>query len=452
MIEQIKVEPYRNFYEAALAFTFDHETSFRRNFDEMIWIKKIKVRIEELYNFLFYPRFSLSWPYGCGLGHRIGAENIKKIFDKYDVHGTWYCTGYALLFGNIQKKKFCNNPILSYATKEANFPQGAWWRSKYPSFYYDPFSNYKKNPEWYFGDQIKRFYESGEDIQSHTFSHLHIALETPDRVDIDLREWQNAAKKLGIPPAKSLAFPWGSFIYAIDKKSGVRKLHTWKYIDETAITKRISNEICEVLVKNGIKVVTRIPRVHQKLNPYRINKIEKFPEIDIFPDTLFNTRTKNIEKYYEEVNMIIKNKGVGSFWCHPGDVFQRKEIKNFKLLVKYAKEKMEEGVLWIAPLTTIWQHLKDIKRLSISIQKIDSKLLVLVKNNNHHPIKGVTIKTPFKIQSVKINNLDYFNFREDKMCLPIMKANETLKCLFNPCDRYTANIKFLEDNNFNRMP
>lgn len=341
----------------ALAFTFDHETSWiapRRN----IAIKS-KYLIKRLLNGIkvFYD---LSPYRGRGWGQRHGAENIFRIFQEYGIHGTWYCTGYALLSGNKEKRVYAGNPVLSYATKENNFYQGSLWRGNKGYFDDDPFTTYRENPEWYFGDQIKRFYQSGEDIQCHTFSHLYVSLETPERLLRDISEWQHCANEIGLPPAESLAFPYESFLHLTNTFTGDIFPNQGYFPGSEYNMVPIRHNICDVLSELGIEVVTRIPNWYwQKSYPlFDIVRMDNQSNLFLFPGKVLQTRKKDASEEIAYINEIIRTKGTGSLWCHPGNVLTRNEIAKFQSVVSYAKKKAKEGVLLISPLTKIYKVAK----------------------------------------------------------------------------------------------
>lgn len=343
---------------AALAFTFDHETSWtkpRRGF-----VVQSKYLIKKLINRIRF-KYDLSWAKGRGWGQRQGAENIFRIFQGYGIHGTWYCTGYALLFGNKEKNVYAGNPVLPYATKENNFYPGCYWRAGNGYFDEDPFTTYKENPEWYFGDQIKRFYQAGEDIQCHTFSHLYVSLETPERLARDICEWQRCAEKIGLPPAESLAFPYESFLHLTNTSTG-KIFPNLGYVPGSEYhATPIHYDICDVLSGSGIKIITRIPNWYwqEHYPPFNIARMDNQSNLFLFPGKVLQTRKKDTSEELSYIDKIIRNKGIGNLWCHPGNVLTRDEITKFQSVVSYAKKKAQEGVLLVAPLTTIYKGAKE---------------------------------------------------------------------------------------------
>lgn len=342
----------------ALAFTFDHETSWAK--PKRGFVVQSKYLIKKLINRIRF-KYDLSWAKGRGWGQRQGAENIFGIFKEYGIHGTWYCTGYALLSGNKEKRVYAGNPVLPYATKQNNFYQGNLWRANRGYFDDDPFTTYRENPEWYFGDQIKRFYQSGEDIQCHTFSHLYISLETPERLARDISEWQRCAEEIGLPPAESLAFPYESFLHLTNTFTGKIFPNLGYSPGNEYRVVPINHDLCKVLSETGIKVITRIPDWFWKEHypPFDIARMDNQSNLFLFPGKVLQTRKKDASEEIAYLDEIIRTKGIGSLWCHPGNVLTSDEITKFQSVVSYAKKKAEEGVLLVAPLTEIYEVAKE---------------------------------------------------------------------------------------------
>lgn len=342
----------------ALAFTFDHETSWTKSKRGIV--VQSKYLTKKLINRVRF-KYDLSWARGRGWGQRHGAENIFRIFQEYGIHGTWYCTGYTLLLGNKEKKIYAGNPILPYATEENNFYPECYWRAENGYFDEDPFTTYQENPEWYFGDQIKRFYQAGEDIQCHTFSHSYVSLETPERLAKDISEWQSCAEKIGLPPAESLAFPYESFLHLTNTLTGKTFPNLGCFPGSEFNVIRISQDLCDVLSKLGIKVITRIPDWYWQecYPPFDIARMDNQRNLFLFPGKVLQTRKKDPSEEIAYINEIIRTKGTGSLWCHPGNVLTSDEITRFQSVVSYAKKKAEEGVLLISPQTEIYKVLKE---------------------------------------------------------------------------------------------
>ncbi|MCE1165395.1 MAG: hypothetical protein LWX07_08355, partial [Bacteroidetes bacterium] len=169
---KIFLPPYP--YIAAAVISFDYETSaqtIRPGIGaraRVIYRKALKRANCGIQDF--------SSGYGRGYGNRIGAELVKKFFDKAGIKGTWFSTGHALLNGNRSGKSYRINQRLEYATADNGFGF-IEWRKRLKSFYHEPYGDYTTHPYYYLGDLTKSLYENGEDIQSHSFSHPYVPLE-----------------------------------------------------------------------------------------------------------------------------------------------------------------------------------------------------------------------------------------------------------------------------------
>jgi len=71
---------------------------------------------------------------------------------------------------------------------------------------------------------VKAVYESGHEIGDHTFSHLDGTAVSLEAFEADIEENQTHLSKLGLPPSKTFAYPYGQVTAALKQAMGQRFL------------------------------------------------------------------------------------------------------------------------------------------------------------------------------------------------------------------------------------
>jgi hypothetical protein len=369
------VAQWPNGAQAALSFSFDWETAMgglihSRSSDD--------------------PNSDQN-PVARGLRMRQGITTTLDIFRPYGIRATYYANGYNFLLGNIERRTFMGNPTFAWAKTEDPYS----WRSdiwtKTPWFALDPHGTVQSDPAWYFGDLIPLLQRERQDIQSHTFSHLYGGFANAAEWRADLAAWSSVAAERGVPPARSLAFPWSS-------------------------SAGMSDANWQALADAGITSVTRTnwspkqPQYHivSAQNPH-CAPVPGHETILACPD--FYLTTSSAPQALKLIDTIIGANGMLDLWAHTEEVTAPDQIAVWRQVVGYAAQKRDAGKLWIAPLAEIaaWQQARDKVRVETREPKTDSQGLdgamnFQLSNSSTLDLKGLTLVLPFAAQRVEITD------------------------------------------------
>ncbi|MGB9722615.1 MAG: polysaccharide deacetylase family protein [Chloroflexia bacterium] len=384
--EGVRLEPYPDYARAALAFTFDWETAMGG---------LIHSRSDDGYD----PATAEM----RGLAMRQGAENLLLLLERYDLRATWYASGYSLLSGNIERRSFSGNPTYTWASQAHGWRDDRWTAT--PWFADDPYGTAESRPAWYFGDLLPRLLALGQEVESHTFGHLYIPYAAPDEVRTDLEQWNAVAREAGLPPARTLAFPWGASLGTGDA-------------------------VYTVLEEAGYIAVTRTyhePRGRSQywiLPPddlFHIRTVPGHPGLWAFPDHYFPGRAEDLPRALAVVDRVLLERGVTSLWAHTEEVATPEQVASWEALLAYAAGKRSSG-LWIAPLTEIVRYRNDLGQIEVRSDANGPRLQVWVANRNDHTVAGLTLTLPKPVRAVYLEGAAHTDFRLDQVRLPPLDA------------------------------
>ena len=419
----LSLSPFRGYYKAAVAISFDYETSAIYG-DTASLFSKIRGNIHNIINRFSNFQKDLSFSYGLGYAMRRGTDNILNILRKYNVHATWFTTGHVLLKENKQRNAFRINQVLPYGTEKAGFTALTTWRKNFPTFFYEPYSDYKQYPYWYFGDQAEKLRESGEDIQCHTFSHPYIAMELPENVRIDIEDWQSTAYKNGFKTASILSFPYCGdayrYYYDVDLKTMIGK--DIPGMDYKIIN--LPNEIIDILRNNGVELLTRCG---SKRDTYECFSHYDNSDLHFMSDIPCAPTPENFCLLEDRIKKIIDTKAAVDLWMHPSDVFTASEKLNFEMIIQYLIDKQTKNEIWLATIEELWDHFKKVKMCDLNISSLtNSKVEIAIKNNNVTSIENLSIDVnyPQLIFSQRNNNVEY---RKGKLLIKKLPCGESYK-------------------------
>jgi len=393
----VVIQPWPNGYRAATSFSFDWETAMgglihSRSVDD--------------------PNASVDWQLRA-MRMRQGVTTTLDLFRPYGIRATYYANGYNFLLGNTERRQFMNNPTFAWAdhTKSKKWPNDAW--TSMPWFANDPYGTVDSDPIWYFGDLIPVLLKARQDIQSHTFSHLDGGLATQQEWLADLQTWRTVASERGVPPARSLAFPWSS-------SAGM------SYADWDALTAA------------GITSITRTKpgqpqyALASPADPH-CRPIPGHERILACPDFYLHSQ-ETAAQAIKLIDHTIAASGTIDLWAHTEEVTSPEQIAAWGQVVSYAAQQRDSGALWVAPLAEIadWQQAISLVRTKNqeprTMQPGVAQSFAVV-NGSQRNLNGLTIELPFKINRVALNGSDSgsrFSVLGSALILNI-KAGETLE-------------------------
>lgn len=402
----VTVAPWPNGSRAALSFSFDWETAM----GGLVHSRSDDARGVN--------------PAERGLRMREGVTTTLALFRPYNIRATYYANGYNFLTNNTARRRFMGDPTFSeWADQKHGWPNDDW-KSR-PWFSVDPYGDTTSDPAWYFGDLTPLLIGAGQDIQSHTFSHLHAGYAITAELRADLAEWRALAAEHGAPPPRSLAFPW----------SGSNGL---SYADWEAIEAA------------GITSVTRTnwaQRQYMLVNTddLRCNPVPGHERILACPDFYLHNQA-TAEQSLRLIDRIIAKEGVIDLWAHTEEVTSPEQIAAWRQVVEYAARQCDDGWLWIAPLAEIaaWrQAVTNIRiaeqpsRAAVQAQTSRDAVLMLrllITNENQRDMQGVTLRLPFAAQRATIGGVDAgARLATPGLTLNLdMRAGETLEVILWP--------------------
>ncbi len=384
----VRLEPFPDYARAALAVTLDWETAMGG---------LIHSRSDDGYD----PTTAEE----RGLAMRRGTENLLNLFRRYDIRATWYAAGYSLLAGNTEGRTFAA-PVYSWASAANGWRDDRWTTT--PWFADDPHGDAASHPAWYFGDLLPRLVEAGQEVQSHTFGHLYLGLASPEELRADLRWWNRVAGEAGLPPARSLAFPWGASLGMSDASYGL-------------------------LEDLGYLAVTRTYHAPQGRSQYWV----------LPPDDLFHLRTVpghpdlwavpdhyvpalGLEEIEAIVDQVLLVRGVTTLWAHTEEVVSPEQVALWEGWLAYADDRRTDG-LWIAPLTEIVQFRRDLEQVRVRVRTLGQDWEVVVRNGNDHTTAGLTLTLPRPVETAFLDDAPYNDLRLNQVRLPRLEAGREVR-------------------------
>lgn len=324
-----------------------------------------------------------------GLRMREGITTTLEIFRPYGIRATYYATGYNFLRGNTERAQFMGNPTYSWANMANGWPSDLWETT--PWFAPDPYGTVESHPAWYFGDLVPRLLAERQDIQSHTFSHFYGGLVGPQDWRDDTAAWNAVAAMQGVPPMRSLAFPWSS--------SGGMSDANWR-----------------VLVAAGVTAVTRLSDQGQyNLFPTDEGGLVRAPqcrplpghrEILACPD--FYLTPGSVERALQQVERIREQGGMVDLWSHTEEVVTSEQRAAWQRVVDYAAAAPD---LWIAPLREIADWQQALGRVELRTEQGGAgnenaaPLAFSIMNGSVYNLDGLTVRLPFAADRVRVNSV-----------------------------------------------
>ncbi|MCS6939508.1 MAG: polysaccharide deacetylase family protein [Roseiflexus sp.] len=369
----VSVLPWPNGARAALSFSFDWETTMgglihSRSVDD--------------------PNFDQD-PVLRGMRMREGVTTTVELFRPYGIRATYYATGYNFLTGNREQRRFMGDPTFTWANRANRWQTDAWQQQ--PWFSPDPYGTVATDPAWYFGDLIPLLQREGHDIQSHTFSHLYGGLASAEEWRGDLAEWRAVAAERGVPPARSLAFPWSG--------SAGMSFANW-----------------QALADAGITSVTRTnwnprqPQYHlvSRDDPH-CRPVPGHETILACPD--FYLTERSAAQAPAVIERAVAAGGMIDLWAHTEEVVSPTQIAAWGEVVRYAAMRRDAGDLWIAPLAEIADRQQAITQVHIEQRESEianpdlsqtTPLRLMVTNRSARDLEGLTLGLPFNIRQATV--------------------------------------------------
>lgn len=368
------IEPWPNGYRAALSFSFDWETAMGG---------------------LVHSR-SVGDPYADedpeqrGLRMREGITTTLDIFRPYGVRATYYATGYNFLMGNPNRLEFMGNPTYAWANRANRWASDQWQTT--PWFALDPYGTVQSHPAWYFGDLIPILQHERQVIQSHTFSHFYAGLVGPADWRADIDAWNRTAAERGVPPMRSLAFPWSSSAGMSDA--------SWQILTAAGITSvtRLSDQAQYNLFPQDAQGMVLEPRCQP---------LPGHAQILACPD--FYLTPASADQALAQIDRTLEVGGVIDLWAHTEEVVTPEQQAAWERVVSYAASREQ---LWIAPLPEIADWQQAIAGVEIRTENAEpgtenaeqGSFIFTITNRSDHTLEDLVLRFPFAVEKASIAN------------------------------------------------
>ena len=388
--EGVRLEPFPDYADAAMAFTFDWETAMGG---------LIHSRSDDGYD----PATAEA----RGLAMRRGTENLLALLQRYGVRATWYAAGYSLLPGNALGADL-RNPTYPWASRANGWRDDRWTTT--PWFADDPHGTAQSHPAWYFGDLVPQLLAAGQEIESHTFGHLYGGLVSPEELRADLRQWNAAAEGVKVPPARSLAFPWGASLGMSDGNYAVLE-----ELECLAVTRTYH----EPRGRSQYWILPPDDLFHMRTVPGH-------PNLWAFPDHYFPGERSELAKAKAVVDRVLLERGVTSLWAHTEEIVSPEQVAAWEELLAYAAARREAG-LWIAPLAEIVSFHHDLAQVDVRSQERPGRLVVTVHNGSRHTLSGLTLTLPGPVRKVSLDGKPHGDFVLDQVRLPALHPGQRVR-------------------------
>jgi hypothetical protein len=370
------IAPWPNGNRAALSFSFDWETAM----GGLIHSRSVD------------DPYADEDPQQRGLRMRAGITTTLAIFRPYDIRATYYATGYNFLLGNTARVQFMHNPTYTWANQANRWSSDQWQTT--PWFALDPYGTVQSHPAWYFGDLVPQLQQAEQSIQSHTFSHFYAGLVGPQDWQADIAAWNQVAAERGVPPMRSLAFPWSSSAGMSDAG--------WKILAAAGVTSvtRLSDQAQYNLFPQDADGMVLEPRCQS---------LPGHPQILACPD--FYLTPESADRAMAQINRAREIGGMIDLWAHTEEVVTPEQQATWERLVRYAAGQSD---LWIAPLPEIadWQQALD--KVEVRIVKSergtenpeDDVFVFTISNTSDQNLEGLTLTLPFAVERVVVDGHD----------------------------------------------
>jgi peptidoglycan/xylan/chitin deacetylase (PgdA/CDA1 family) len=357
-----RVEPFPDGKRAALAFSFDWESAM----GGLIHSRSAGGEGEGATVGLRADGGpSVAEAEARGLRMREGARALAALFARYGIRGTFYSTGYNLLPGNPGCQKFLGDPLYRNAN-QSNGWGSDWWRT-HPWYGDDPCTTEEQAPAWYFASETRALAAAGHEIASHSFGHLYVRGVKPEELRADLELWNSAVRALGLPPARSFAFPWTSS----------------NSLDET---------FWVVFEQVGMTILTRVygPDVR---HPYELARVKDAPNLIVFPDFYLASNAAALDEALARIDLTVASRGYHSLWNHPNETLEQQGQVVWQRAVDYAASQRERG-LWIAPVSEIVEYGEAARRVNVTVLPLAGGTRLIVENRSGQRLEGITLGLP----------------------------------------------------------
>lgn len=256
-----------------------------------------------------------------------GRENfplIIKILEEYNIPISFATVGHLFL-ETCKKGEHDWMSRIPYFDDHWKYTSGDW-------FDHDPYSDYKKAPEWYAPDLIKMIIDSKveHEIGCHTFTHIDFSDKNcPKNVAVDeIKACEQAAEKFDVK-LKSIVFPggtWGNISVLKDNNFLIYRRNFGKY----DLHYPFRDEF-------GLLVTPTSGALEFNLN---YGWSAKF----------------FLKKLKRHIDKAIESGTIAHLWFHPScNSFFIKNI--FPHFFKYAVAKREKGELWIGTMQEIADYI-----------------------------------------------------------------------------------------------
>jgi peptidoglycan/xylan/chitin deacetylase (PgdA/CDA1 family) len=357
----VRVEPFPDGRRAALAFSFDWESAM----GGLIHTRSDDTGEAGGVSLGNDGSPSVADAEEKGQRMRDGAQFLADLFGRYGIKATFYATGYDLLDGNPTCQKFNGDPI--YRNADTAHGWGSdWWRT-HPWYGNDPCTTEVQSPAWYFASETRALAAEGHEISSHTFGHLYVRGVTPEQLAADLELWQRTATALGLPTARSFAFPWTS--------SNSLDAPFW------AVFERV-----------GMTILTRLYQTKEQplRHPYELDRIAGDPNLLAFPDFYLASNTEAENEALARIDVTVAVRGYHSLWDHPNESLEQSGQAVWTRVVDYAAAQRDQG-LWIAPVTEIATYSTATRAVDLVALPLAGGTQLMVTNGTGRGLDGLTI-------------------------------------------------------------
>jgi peptidoglycan/xylan/chitin deacetylase (PgdA/CDA1 family) len=330
-----KVEPWPGGRRAAVAFTFDWETAM----GGLVHSRSVGD-----------PHFDEDYLQRA-MRMREGVASSMAVFAPYKVRATYFATGYNFLRGNVERRRFLNDP---------------------PWFADDPYGTVESDPAWYFGDLVAGLLGAGHEIQSHTFSHFFGGYVDAATWADDLRAWDAAAAEAGVPPARAVAFPWSS-------SSGLSDAD-WEALERAGVSAvtRLSDQAQYNLFPLDEAGLVADPRC--RWLPGREGRLLACPDFYLKPD--------RADLAMRQIDLVIAQGGMIDIWAHTEEVTSPEQLAAWERVVRRAAQ---DPAIWVAPFSAIadWQRAV----AGVRVEPLGEGRYT-VRNTSDLTLAGLTLTTP----------------------------------------------------------
>lgn len=379
----VSVSPWPDGRRAAVSFSFDWETAM----GGLVHSRSVG---EPLYD---------ADPALRAMRMREGVTTTLAIFEPRDVRATYYANGYNFLPGNRDRRLFMGNPTFTWATSANRWPSGTW--ASTPWFAPDPYGTVQSDPAWYFADLLPSLKNAGQDVQSHTFSHLYAGLANVDEIRSDLAEWNGVAAEQGAGPARSLAFPWSG--------SGGLSDAAWQALEAAGITSvtRTSDQAQYRLVS---------------LDEPHCRAVPGHETILACPD--FYLTAQSAPAAVALIDRAVDAGGMIDLWAHTEEVVTPAQIAAWTSVVDHATARRDAGDVWIAPLAEIADRQQAVANVRIvnfeaGQPEAGEPATFQLLNNGETDLSGVTVRMPFAVGRVVASSPTKPSAADDAIILDI---------------------------------